>query len=250
MIDHSGKVAIVTGASRGIGAATARELIEQGCKVALLARTADQIQTLAAELGSQALAITCDVADYASVAAATAQVTEAWGRIDFLINNAGIIDPIGHFADISPADWAKVIDVNVKGVAHCCHAVIPTMTAQGAGVIVNVSSGAASSTLEGWTHYCASKAAVLSMTKCLNLELSAKGIHVVGMSPGTVATYMQTAIKASGINPVAQMDPAVHIPASWPARAISFLCSPEGRAFDGNDFRLKADGHLEMLGLV
>ena len=124
------------------------------------------------------------------------------------------------------------------------------MEAQGSGVIVNVSSGAATSALEGWSHYCSSKAAALSLTRCADREYADKGIRVVGMSPGTVATEMQDAIRASGVNPVSQLDPSVHIPAEWPARAIVWLCTEDAAEFAGTDFSLKDDAGRRRVGLI
>ena len=131
-----------------------------------------------------------------------------FGRLDILVNNAGVIDPIARIADSDPRQWDQVVDINVKGVYHGLRAAIPVMEAQGSGVIVNLSSGAANGALEGWSHYCATKAAVLSLTRCADKECRENGIRVVGLSPGTVATDMQVSIKASGINPVSQLDPS------------------------------------------
>ena len=140
---------------------------------------------------------------------------DEFGSVDVLVNNAGVIEPIARLADSDPADWTKAIDINVKGVYYGIRACLPTMLEAGGGTIVNVSSGAATSAMEGWSHYCSSKAAVLSVTQCVHKEYGEQGIRMLGMSPGTVATGMQVAIKASGLNPVSQLDPSVHIPAEW-----------------------------------
>src|SRR3546814_10470034 len=129
-------------------------------------------------------------------------------------------------------------------------AAIPIMEAQGHGVIVNISSGAATSPLEGWSHYCATKAAVLMLTRCVDKEYRDRGIHVVGLSPGTVATDMQRAIKASGINPVSRLDFSQHIPPEWPARAVAWLCTDAARESDGGDFSLKTENGRRRVGLV
>lgn len=248
----TGKTAIVTGASRGIGAATAREFAHQGASVVLAARTAGAIETIAGEIrdaGGSAEAVVCDVSRYDDVANAVERCKHAFGRVDYLINNAGVIDPIARLADSDPAEWDRVVDINFKGVYYGLHAAIPHMEAQGSGVIVNISSGAATGALEGWSHYCSTKAAVLSLTRCADKEYGPKGIHVVGMSPGTVATEMQVAIKASGINPVSQLDPSVHIPAEWPAKAICWLCAEGAADYAGTDVSLRDEESRRRIGL-
>ncbi len=248
----TGKAAIVTGASRGIGAATAREFAKQGASVVLAARTADAIETIADEIrsdGGSAEAVACDVSRFEDVANAVERCRQSFGRIDFLVNNAGVIDPIARLADSDPAEWDRVVDINFKGVYYGLRTAIPHMEAQGSGVIVNVSSGAATGALEGWSHYCSTKAAVLSLTRCADKEYGPKGIYVVGMSPGTVATEMQVAIKASGINPVSQLDPSVHIPAEWPAKAICWLCAEGAAEYAGTDFSLRDDESRRRVGL-
>ncbi len=253
MQELTGKAAIVTGASRGIGAATARELVKHGVAVVLAARSATAIEAIADDIlqaGGAARAVTCDVSRYADVVAAVELCQAEFGSLDILINNAGLIDPIVHLADSDPEQWDHVVDVNYKGVYHGLRAAIPVMQAQGAGVIVNISSGAATSPMEGWSHYCSTKAAVLSLTQCADKEYRDAGIRVIGLSPGTVATDMQVVIKASGINPVSQLDPSVHIPSEWPARAIAWLCTDAARPFDGGDFSLKTQEGRRLAGLI
>ncbi|MFZ0098957.1 MAG: SDR family NAD(P)-dependent oxidoreductase, partial [Gemmobacter sp.] len=111
-----GRVVAITGASRGIGAETARIFARAGANVALLARNHEAISALAEEIGPQALAVPCDVADWRSVSEAVDRVVVAWGRLDVLINNAGIIDPIARIADADPTAWARQIEINLTGV--------------------------------------------------------------------------------------------------------------------------------------
>ncbi len=146
--------------------------------------------------------------------------------------------------------WNMAVDINLKGVYHGMRAAIPLMEEQGAGVIVNISSGAAVSVLEGWTHYCATKAAVLSLTRGAHKEYADKGIRVVGLSPGTVATEMQILIKASGINPVSQLDPSVHISPERVGEAIAWLCTEAGREYDGSDLSLRDENVRRAIGLT
>ena len=176
-IDLSGRTAAITGASRGIGAATARRLSAAGASVALLSRSERDLEDLARDIGDRAMAIACDVADWAAVSTAFGQIAERFGGVDILVNNAGLIDPIARIEAADPAAWGQVIDVNLKGPVHCIRAALPLMKARGGGIIVNISSGAATSALEGWSQYCTSKAALLMLTRCVHKEEAANGIH-------------------------------------------------------------------------
>jgi len=240
----AGRTAIITGASRGIGEAAARELASAGMNVVLAARSAGDIERITAEIaemGGDALAVTCDVADFASVEALVGKAVEAFGTADLLVNNAGVINPIARLSESDPEAWNAVIDINVKGVYHGVRAVLPVMERQGHGTIVNISSGAAYGPMEGWSHYCASKAAVLMLTRAIDKEYRDRGVRAVGLSPGTVATKMQVDIKASGVNPVSQMDPSVHAPPEWIGRAIAWLAGAGADNYLGTDLQLRSD---------
>lgn len=244
MSNLKGKVALVTGSSRGIGLATVQKLSSLGASVVLVARSNDLIQKYAHDLseqGRRALAIHCDVTAFEQVQAAIDTTCQVYGGLDILVNNAGAIDPIARLSDSDPAAWGFAIDVNIKGVYHGLRAAIPVMERRGGGVIVNISSGAANSALEGWSHYCSSKAAAKKLTECAHKEVANRGIRVVGLSPGTVATDMMGKIKASGINPVSQLDWSSHIPPEWAAKAVAFLCGPAGAEFAGTDFSIKTE---------
>lgn len=246
------KTIIITGASRGIGAAAARHLAAGGAAVVLAARSGSEIERIAGDItaaGGRALARPTDVADIAAVTGLVAAAHASFGRVDVLVNNAGVIDPVARLADSDPAAWSRVVDINLKGVYYGLRAVLPVMLDQGGGTVINISSGAATSALEGWSHYCSTKAAVLSLTRCLHKEYGDRGIRSVGLSPGTVATDMQHQIKASGINPVSQMDFSAHIPPEWVARAIAFLCDPRSDKHLGTDFSLKTDAGRAEVGL-
>ena len=247
-----GQSIIITGASKGIGAAAARVLAQAGARVMLLARSTALIEEVAHEItsnGGSARAMACDVSRYQDLEQAVTATVDAFGGLDVLVNNAGVIDPIARLDESDPAAWGEVVDINLKGVYHGMRAAIPAMKASGGGTVINISSGAATGALEGWSHYCATKAGVLSLTRCGHKEFAAQGIRVVGLSPGTVATEMQVQIKQSGVNPVSQLDPSVHIPADWVARAIGFLCGPGADPFLGTDFSLKTEEGRQLAGL-
>lgn len=248
-MDMTGQTALITGASRGIGADTARHFAAQGMNVALLARSTDAVADLAGEIGSQALAIPCDVSRYHEMAAAVKATEDAFGAVDVLINNAGVIEPIAHMATADPDDWGHVIDINLKGVFYGMRAVLPAMLERGRGTILTISSGAANGPVEAWSHYCSSKAGAAMLTRCVDKEYRNKGIRAMGLSPGTVATQMQKEIKASGINPVSQLDWSVHIPAEWPAHALYWMCGAEADAWLGAEISLRDEDIRAKVGL-
>ena len=247
------KSIIITGASQGIGEAAAKYLAAAGVTVILVARNAAKLERVTdaiAEQGGKAFAVSGDVAEYATLERAVRLAVDRTGRVDALVNNAGIIDPVSRLADSDPEAWSQVVDVNLKGVYNGIRAALPEMIAAKSGTIINISSGAATGALEGWSHYCSTKAAALMLTRCADKEYGDQGINVIGLSPGTVATDMQTVIKDSGINPVSQLDWSAHKPAEWVARAIEFLASPEGAEFNGTDFSLKNEEGLKRAGLI
>jgi NAD(P)-dependent dehydrogenase (short-subunit alcohol dehydrogenase family) len=250
MTDMTGKTAIITGASRGIGAATARIFADAGANVVLLARSGGDIYTLAAEIGPKALAISCDISDFEEVESAVSAGVDKFGRIDILIGNAGVIEPISALSEADPEGWGAAIDINLKGIFYGMRAVMPGMIAQGSGTIITISSGAAHHPLEGWSHYCASKAGAAMLTSCAHLEGQAHGLRVMGLSPGTVATEMQREIKASGIGPVAKLEWSDHVPAEWPARTLLWMCSKDADAFKGQEIALRDESIRKRVGLI
>ena len=245
-----GKVVVITGASRGIGAAAARVFAEAGAKVALIARSGNAIAALADQIGPAALALPCDIADWSEVEAAVGKVLGWAGRIDVLVNNAGVIEPIARLAEADPEAVAQSYRINLLGVFHGMRAVLPAMHRQGQGTILTVSSGAAHNPYEGWGAYCSGKAGAAMLTRAAHLEESPAGIRVMGLSPGTVATEMQVIIKASGVNPVSQLDHSVHIPADWPARTLLWMCGPEADPWLGKEISLRDEGIRRAVGLI
>src|SRR5579859_5645333 len=237
----SGKVAIVTGASRGIGEAAALALGEAGASVVLAARSAQQLEANVRKIvaaGGKAFALECDVSDYAACERLVRETAARFGPPDILVNNAGVIEPISMVATADPREWARSIEINLTGAYYAIRAVLPGMLERGRGDIINVSSGAAHRPLEGWSAYCSGKAGLALLTRAIDLEHSAGGIRVFGFQPGTTDTDMQVAIRASGINMISQIPREKLTPVALPAKAIVYLCTKEADDYKGKDFSL------------
>jgi 3-oxoacyl-[acyl-carrier protein] reductase len=185
--DLHGRVALVTGGGRGIGRNVAIELASAGMKVAVSARSKDEIEETAAEVGG--IAIQCDVSDRAQVERMVAETEEKLGPIDLLVANAGIAPDEDKAWEMEPSEWWRTFEVNVLGVYLCCRAVIPGMLELGRGRIVNVASGAAYLPGSSSTAYSASKAAVHRFSETLANQLAGR-IPVFSISPGLVRTRM------------------------------------------------------------
>jgi len=248
--DLSGKTALVTGASRGIGKAAAYAFAAAGANVVLVARSETEIAQTAADIGAAACAVQADVSDYDQVAAAVATAIAQFGSLDIFVGNAGVIDPIGPLATSKPDAWGKAIDINLKGVHYGMRAALPGMLAQGHGTIITTSSGAAHGPVEGWSAYCSGKAGAFMLTRVADHENRDKGIRIMGLSPGTVATEMQREIKKSGINPVSKLDWSDHVPPEWPAQALVWMCTSEADEYLGTDVMLRDDAVRRKVGLM
>ena len=250
MGEMTDKVVLITGASRGIGEAAVEVFVEAGARVAATARSEAPLQALVDRYGDRVMACPADIADAAQVQSVVAAVAAEWGPVDVLINNAGAIEPIARMDVADPAGWGQVIDINLKGVFYAMNAVLPAMVAAGGGTILTISSGAAHGPVEAWSHYCASKAGAAMLTRCLHKEFGDSGLRAMGLSPGTVATKMQKEIKASGINPVSQLDWSDHIPADWPAKALLWMCGAEADPWIGEEISLRDEGIRRKVGLI
>ncbi len=222
-----GKVVVITGASSGLGEATARLLSAQGAIVVLGARRTDRIAALADELargGAQALALQTDVTRSADVQRLVDGAVEKFGRIDVMINNAGLM-PSSPLERLKIDDWDRMIDVNIKGVLYGIAAALPHMQARKSGHIVNVSSVAGHRVRAGTAVYSATKHAVRVLTEGLRQEVKAYNIRTTIVSPGAVATELADSITEPDVQAGVKAFYEIAIPADAFARAVSYALS-------------------------
>jgi NADP-dependent 3-hydroxy acid dehydrogenase YdfG len=222
-----GKVVVITGASSGLGEATARLLSAQGASVALGARRIDRIQSLADELtgsGGKALAIPTDVTHYDQVKRLVDAAVQTFGRIDVMINNAGLM-PHSPLERLKIEDWNRTIDVNIKGVLYGIAAALPYMKQQKAGQIINVSSVAGHKVRPTSAVYAATKAAVLTLSEGLRQEVKPYNIRTTVISPGAVATELPNSVTEPDIAENVRKSYEIAIPAESFAQAVAFAIS-------------------------
>jgi len=232
------KAVLVLGASRGLGEAIAHAVASKGYIVGVGCRRAEDALRIAQELeeaGGHALPLTVDVEDTRSLNAAVERL-RGQSQIHGLVNNAGLIDPIARLAETDSDAWARLISVNLVGAYNGIRAVLPAMTE---GVVVNLSSGASATAMEGWSAYCASKAGVAMLTRCLHLEYADQGIAAYGFRPGLVDTQMQARIRESKINPISQVDRHALLPPRVPALAIAWLIDERPRDLRGQELDIR-----------
>ncbi len=199
----TGKTALITGAGRGIGRATAIAFAKEGINVGLVGRTLENLQQVADLLKAYDVKValaTADVANLQSITTAVESIRAELGPIDILVNNAGI-SKFGKFLDLSPEDWTNIVDVNVKGVYYTTRAVLPEMIERASGDIINISSTAGQKGAPITSAYSASKAAVIGMSESLMLEVRKHNIRVVTLTPSTVATDMAVELQLTDGNP-------------------------------------------------
>lgn len=188
------KIALVTGASSGIGKAIAKQLAAQGCKVALASRSLDELENVKSSLETESLAVIMDVTNTASVKLAFSEILNEWGRIDILVNSAGIM-PLTYLKNQHLDEWLQTIEVNVKGTLRCIHEVLPSMKIHENGHIINIASVDGKELYKGGAVYGASKAAIIALSKAMRMELSpAFNIRVTAIEPGTVDTPLRETI--------------------------------------------------------
>ncbi len=200
-MELKGKVALITGASSGIGAATAKKLAARGVKVGLAARRVDRLRELVAEIedaGGEACFIEMDVTDRASVNAGVAALIGRYGTIDIAFNNAGLM-PISDITSLKVDEWHRMVDVNIKGVLNSIAAVLPVMQKNGSGHIINTSSIAGRKTFAGLGVYCATKHAVAAFSDILRMEVAPRhNIRVTCVQPGAVESELFEHISDAG----------------------------------------------------
>jgi NAD(P)-dependent dehydrogenase (short-subunit alcohol dehydrogenase family) len=238
--DLSGAVALVTGASRGIGRAVALELAARGARVVVSGRTAARAEAVVAEIaerGGEAVAHVADVRQAEQVERLVARTLERFGRLDCAFNNAGVEGVIGELAEQRAADFDEVMAVNARGVWLCMRHEIPVLRAGGGGTIVNAASVLAARGRSGLSAYCASKHAVLGMTRCAALECAADGIRVNAVAPGNIETDMLR--RVMGEDPSVRGELERAIPqgrigtAAEVAAGVAFLCGAGGSYITG-----------------
>ncbi|MCW5881264.1 MAG: SDR family oxidoreductase [Anaerolineae bacterium] len=239
----AGQTALITGGGRGIGRAVAHDLAAYGATVVLAARSAHEVNAAAEDLrlrGATAWGLVCDVANPEDVRALVERVVEECGTVDILINNAGILSPMGMTWDVDPEEWAYNIHVNLVGVFRMTHAVLPLMIEEGGGRIINVSTGAARSVTPGWSAYGAAKAGLDHFTRILAAEVHPHGVRVNAVYPGATDTQMQADIRRTSDEqfPAAQTFRRRHAEGQLrdprePAELIVWLCTSHARDLSG-----------------
>ncbi|SEJ60277.1 3-oxoacyl-[acyl-carrier-protein] reductase [Pseudooceanicola nitratireducens] len=245
MFDLTGKTALVTGASGGIGGAIAKALYDAGATVGLSGTRVEPLEALAAELGERAHVLPCNLSDAEAVEALPKQAIEAVGGLDILVNNAGITkDQI--FMRMSDEDWAKVIEVNLTSTMRLCRAVMRPMMKSRWGRIVNISSIVGATGNPGQVNYAASKAGMVGMTKSIAYEVASRGITANCVAPGFIATAMTDKLtdeqkgKINAQIPASRMGTPEEI-----AAAVLYLASPEAGYVTGAT--LHVNGGMAML---
>ena len=244
-----GQVAIVTGAARAIGRATAETLAAHGATVVSLdIASADDTVAGIEPAGGSALAITADVTDEPAVAEAVARVLENYGRIDALVNNAGLFAGIERrpFWEIDLAEWEHVLGVNVRSVFLCSRAVAAPMREAGRGRIVNIASNVVTFGMPNLMHYVASKAAVIGITRSMASELGPSGIAVNAVAPGLVTTEITSQTVSAEYRELVANGQCLQVPImpSDIADAVTYLCGPAARMVTGQTLLVNGGANM------
>ena len=252
-----GRVALITGAAQGIGAAFAKGLAAEGAKVAISDLDSGQtVVDIIKQAGGEAIDAPCDVSDETSAQKAVQQTVEAFGRLDILVNNAGIGGPVGRLEKVPESEWVKTIEVNLLGAYYCCRHAIPLLDMAAGGSIVNLSSSAGLYGPPNRTPYVSSKWGLIGLTKSLAAELGERHIRVNAICPGSVEGDRIDRIIAAeadlrGVDQntvkeefVDSSSMKVFIAKEDVAALVMFLCSDQGRYISGQAIGL--DGNTEM----
>lgn len=245
MFDLTGKCALITGASGGIGGSIARALYAQGAKVALSGTRVDPLNALAAELGDRAFVTPCNLGDADAVKALAGQASEAMGGLDILVNNAGITRD-NLFMRMSDDDWQSVIDVNLTSTMHLMKSVMRPMMKQRSGRIINITSIVGVTGNAGQVNYAASKAGMIGMTKSYAQEIAARGITANCVAPGFIETAMTSELPEAvvtnmlGSIPQGRMGNPDEI-----AATVAFLASDEASYITGQTMHV--NGGMAMI---
>ncbi len=235
-IDLRNRNAIVTGGARGIGRAIAERLIASGARVALWDVDAAALAQASAEI--EVHTATVDLANFASVQAATTATVAALGKIDILVNNAGITGGNAKTWELDPADWRRVMEINLNGPFYCCHSIVPHLLKNGYGRIVNIASIAGKEGNPNAAHYSASKAGIIALTKSLGKELATANVTVNAVAPAVIATDILQQMTQAHIDYMLSKIPMGRFGRREEAAAlVAWLCSEDcsfstGAVFD------------------
>lgn len=239
-----GKVALVTGARAGLGAATVLALAEAGATVIATGRKAGDCAEIVAAViarGGRASELALDIGDLAAIPARAAAALALYGHIDILVNNAATIAPMAKLSELDALAFDQSLAVNVSGPAALVSALWPSL--KGSRVI-NVVSGAANHAMSGWSAYCAGKAALLMLTRSIQLEGADIGLLGFAFAPGLVDTDMQASIRAAKINHISDVPRENLLPPERPAKVIAWLASGAGDDLAGQYADIRQEGLL------
>jgi len=232
-------LAVITGASGGIGAATVRRLSADGFDVLLLARSGTALEKIARAEGGESnrrIPLVCDVTRSEDVDRVAAKIENLTSGPVVLVNNAGTMGAIGSFGDVDFNAWSQAVDINLSGAARITQACLPFLTARPGSAVVNISSGACYKPMKGWSAYCTSKAGLAMFTQMLHLEYGDR-FPTYGFQPGLVDTDMQMRIRASGTNEISAIPQSDLLPPDDPATIISWLGQDLPTDLAGMEFR-------------
>lgn len=245
------QIALITGGSRGIGYAIAEAYLREGAAVAICGREEEGLKRAASALRpfGEVLPIRCDVSSLAEVEAMIRTIIDRFGRIDLLVNNAGISMTYGRVGEIDPNRWAYVVGVNLIGTFNCCHAAIPTMLRQGRGKIINLKGYGADFPSPRVTAYGATKAAIVAFTRSLAREYKGTGVTANVLSPGVVKTelLMNRDATPEGAAYLKKFDWIIDLlagPVTRPAALAVKMASPETDGITGKEFQVMSKGKL------